>query len=221
MRREILLVLGLCTLMSLVACSSGLARLGLASSADAPAAQADARRSGRERARIHTELAEGYFQLQNYPVALDEVGIALAADSQYGPAHNVKGLIHLALEQNDQAEAAFRPATQIDPADSDARNNYGILLCRTGRVDAAVDQWVEAARNPLYATPEQSHVNAGLCLLGARRATEARQLLVDYGQRRGLSAAGQQLLTQIEAELAGATQGERAPVGAAGGGETR
>ena len=46
------------------------------------------------RARVHTELAAGYFELGNMAVALEEVKEALRADANYGPAYNVAGLIY-------------------------------------------------------------------------------------------------------------------------------
>ncbi|MES2561469.1 MAG: type IV pilus biogenesis/stability protein PilW, partial [Pseudomonadota bacterium] len=46
----------------------------------------------RDRARLHTELAAGYYELGKMKIALDEVGDALRSDPQYAPAYNVAGL---------------------------------------------------------------------------------------------------------------------------------
>jgi len=53
-------------------------------------------------------------------------------------------------------------------------NNYAVYLCQNGRVDEGVKRFLEAARNPLYPTPEAAYTNAGVCLRAAKRDDEAR-----------------------------------------------
>lgn len=117
----------------------------------------------RARARIHTELAAGYYELRNMSVALEEVNIALRADSGYGPAHNVAGLVYAALKEDRRAEQHFAQALRIDPLDSDAHNNYGWYLCQSGREQESIKYFLAALRNPLYQNADRSYVNAGLC----------------------------------------------------------
>ena len=83
----------------------------------------------RARARVHTELAGGYFELRNMAVALDEIKTALRADSNYGLAYNVAGLIYAELRDDRAAQENFQHALRIDPIDPDANNNYGRFLC--------------------------------------------------------------------------------------------
>ena len=133
----------------------------------------------RMRARIHTELAANYFGIGNVAVALEEVQEALKADRNYGPAHNVAGLVYAQLKEDRRAEESFQRALAINPNDSDARHNYGEFLCQRKQEREAIRQFMLAVRNPLYPTPERSYVNAGVC---ARRvgdtagATEFFQL---------------------------------------------
>src|SRR5690348_15490262 len=61
----------------------------------------------RSRARIHTELAASYYELGNMSVALEEVREALRADANYGPAHNVAGLVYGRLKEDRMAEESF------------------------------------------------------------------------------------------------------------------
>jgi type IV pilus assembly protein PilF len=118
----------------------------------------------RTRARVHTELAAGYYQLRNMSVALAEVNQALRAEPGYGPAYNVAGLIHAELKQDDLARQNFERALQIDPVDPDANNNYGRFLCDRKREAEAIKYFLAALRNPLYTNRESSYLNAGLCL---------------------------------------------------------
>lgn len=117
------------------------------------------------RARIHTELAALYYARGQHAIALQEVDIALSADANYAPAHNVLGLLHAALREDTKAEESFRRALTLQRNYSEAHNNYGWFLCQRGRIDAAVAQFEAALANPLYASPERALTNAGLCSL--------------------------------------------------------
>jgi type IV pilus assembly protein PilF len=117
----------------------------------------------RMRARVHTELAASYFDLGNMPVALEEAKEALRSDANYGPAHNVLGLVYGALKEDRLAEESFQRALRINQFDSDANHNYGQFLCQRGREEEGIQKLLAAVRNPLYQTPERSYVNAGIC----------------------------------------------------------
>ncbi|MFQ5545314.1 MAG: type IV pilus biogenesis/stability protein PilW, partial [Acidiferrobacterales bacterium] len=69
------------------------------------------------------------------------------------------------LKENDAAESHFRRALKSQPDNSEARNNYGAFLCERGEVDKAVKQFELALADPLYTTPAQANLNAGLCLM--------------------------------------------------------
>ena len=116
-----------------------------------------------QRARALTNLAAAYYERAQYKIALDELRKAVAADSSYGPAYNVYGLIYTDLTEDKLAEENFLRAIDLNPEDSEARNNYGWFLCTRGRHDAGLEQFRLALSNPLYARPEQAMVNAGLC----------------------------------------------------------
>jgi type IV pilus assembly protein PilF len=119
--------------------------------------------TARNRARVHTELAAGYYELRNMAVALDEINQALKAEPGYGPAYNVAGLIYAELREDRLAQENFQRALRIDPLDPDANNNYGRFLCDRKQESEAIKYFLTALRNPLYQAPERSYVNAGLC----------------------------------------------------------
>jgi type IV pilus assembly protein PilF len=126
---------------------------------DTSGGEADARM----RARLHTELAAGYYELGNMNVALEETNIALRSDPGYSPAYNIAGLIYAVLKEDQRAEQSFQQAIRINPSDSDASHNYGWFLCQRNRVPEALKAFQAALRNPLYQTPDRTYVNAGLC----------------------------------------------------------
>jgi len=114
-------------------------------------------------AAIHTELAASYYERTQYGVALQEVGVALQADEDYAPAYNVRALVRMALREDDKADADFRRSLQLDRANSETHNNYGWFLCQHGRAKESINEFQEALKNPLYATPELAYVNLGSC----------------------------------------------------------
>lgn len=117
----------------------------------------------RTRARVHTELAAGYFELRNMTIALQEVNQAIRAEPAYGPAYNVAGLIYAELKEDRLAQQNFERALRINPVDSDANNNYGRFLCDRKREGEAIKYFLAALNNPLYENRERSYMNAGLC----------------------------------------------------------
>ena len=127
------------------------------------AADSQAGSDNRERARAFTELAAAYFTRAQYKIALDELRKAITADSHFGPAYNVYGLIYMELAEDKLAEENFRRAIELDRNASDARNNFGWFLCTRGRYDEGLEQFRMALRNPLYAQPELAMANAGQC----------------------------------------------------------
>ncbi|MGE5318769.1 MAG: type IV pilus biogenesis/stability protein PilW [Hyphomicrobiaceae bacterium] len=126
-------------------------------------ATSEADSQDRERARAFTDLAGAYVARVQYKVALDELRKAIAADSRYGPAYNIYGMIYMDLGEDKLAEENFRHAIDLDRNDSEARNNYGWFLCTRGRYDEGLSQFSAAIRNPLYTQPELAMTNAGLC----------------------------------------------------------
>ncbi len=127
---------------------------------DAPTKPADAQK----RAKIHTELGAVYYERGQLGIALDELKEALRADPKYAPAYNVTGLVYMQLREDRDAERNFQRALELDPLDSDANNNYGWFLCQHKREDQSIKYFMTALKNPLYATPEKSYVNAGICM---------------------------------------------------------
>jgi type IV pilus assembly protein PilF len=114
-------------------------------------------------AKARTELAAAYYARAQYGVSLEELANALRADSSYAPAYNVRGLVHMALRENTEAENDFKRSLNLDSSSSDAHNNYGWFLCQNGREREAVKHFLIAASDPLYTTPGKAYLNAGVC----------------------------------------------------------
>lgn len=132
-----------------------------------PSTQSKPNTEPRHRAKIHTELGALYFQAGSHAVALDELGIALNADSSYFPAYSVRGLVYAALREYGKADADFRRALDLAPNDPEVNNNYGWYLCETGKERQSIAYFLNALKSPLYETPDRAYTNAGTCALKA------------------------------------------------------
>ncbi|HCI14564.1 MAG: type IV pilus biogenesis/stability protein PilW [Gallionellales bacterium GWA2_60_142] len=144
-------------------------------------------------AKVHTELAGMYYERSQLGVALGEIAAALHADRNYAPAYNVRGLIHMALREDKEAEDDFQQSLQLDKGDSDAHNNYGWFLCQRDRAKESIPHFMAALKNPLYTTPERAYLNAGVCSQKAGKLKDAeeflqRALLVQPGNLQALLA---------------------------------
>lgn len=143
-----------------------LASLILASCAGEPAQNAlNGESNERESARVHTELAAGYFAQNQLAIALEEYTLAIRYDARYGAAYSGLGLVYGLLRDDVKAEASFKKSLELDAGNSESRNNYGTFLCSRNRIDESIVQFLEAIKNPLYTTPAQAYMNAGICSL--------------------------------------------------------
>jgi type IV pilus assembly protein PilF len=125
------------------------------------------------RARLHTELASRYFDNGQMAVALDEIGRALAADPNHGPAHVLRGLAQMRLSNERLAEDSFVRALQINPRDRDALHNQGWLQCQQGRHAQSL---VSFARALALADPDghaKTWMTQGICQVRSGLLTDA------------------------------------------------
>lgn len=118
-----------------------------------------------KRARIRLQLAVGYYEQRQMPVALDEIKRALQADPGLVDAYSVRALIYMDMGENKLAEENFQQALRLSPNNPDFSNNYGWFLCQTGRESQAMQYFDGALKNRGYHSPEKALNNAGICSL--------------------------------------------------------
>lgn len=121
--------------------------------------------AARESARRHTELGAGYYGQRQMGIALEEFTEAVRIDPSYALAYNGLGLVFSNLKEDVKADANFKKAIQLDPRNSESHNNYGTFLCSRNRIDESIVQFMDAVKDPLYATPATAYLNAGICSL--------------------------------------------------------
>lgn len=137
-----------------------------------------AKTDDRQRAKVHTELGRLYFRNGRFDVALEEAKNAVEAENAYAPAHDLMGLIYMALRKNDLSEQAFRRAISLGNSDPEINNDLGWFLCQTGRARESMRHFAIAINNPLYQSPGNALTNAGLCSLLLKEDRQAEEYLL-------------------------------------------
>ncbi len=128
-------------------------------------------------ARVHLELAEGYYQRGQGEVALGEVDKALQLSPDYVAAYNMKGLIEMGLGHERRADADFRQALSLAPDNGDTLHNYGWFLCSQGRYAESFTQFARALKVHGYRSAERTDLAYGVCQLRAGDVTGAEHTL--------------------------------------------
>lgn len=120
------------------------------------------------RAQVHTQLALGYLQRDQKQTALDELNKALEAAPNDSQANYVMAMLQTELKHEDEADRHYQRALKSDPKNSIAAHDYGIFLCKQGKVEQAMEYFRSALDNPLYERKTLTNLRAGECLMRMR-----------------------------------------------------
>ncbi|HVN44529.1 MAG TPA: type IV pilus biogenesis/stability protein PilW [Steroidobacteraceae bacterium] len=151
--------------------SSAVAALLLAGCAGNSAQKAE---KAHEAAVYNVQLGVAYMNQGDLERAKDKLDRALQQDPNSADVHSARAQLFARLGNKDKADAEYRAALRFAPNDPRMINNYAVYLCQNGRSEEGVKRFLEAARNPIYPTPEAAYTNAGVCLRAAKRDEEAR-----------------------------------------------
>jgi len=159
-----------CTGISLAAVALAGVLAGCAANAPGPSGQAELatasdQTAAQKRAEIRMQLAVGYFEQGQIPVALDEIKKAIAADPTYADAYGMRAVIYMRMGENALANDNFMHALKLAPNNPEQNNNYGSYLCQTGRVQESFKYFDAALANRMYQSPGSALNNAGDCAL--------------------------------------------------------
>lgn len=114
-------------------------------------------------ADTHTQLGASYMERGQLDAAKENLDKAIALNPDSPQANNMMALLQWRLKQYVEAERHFRIALKLDIKNSEAWNNYGVFLCDRGQFDGAEQAFNRAISDPLYRTPAEANVNAGVC----------------------------------------------------------
>ena len=126
---------------------------------------------------VNTEMGIGYLNQNNYELASEKLLKALRQNPESVKANYVYAVLQERLDQKELAEFHYQKATELDPKDSDAANNFGGYLCRNGRELESEKYFLKALENPLYKTPEYAYRNAAVCMLKINELQRGKEYL--------------------------------------------
>lgn len=128
-----------------------------------------------EAARFNTQLGVGYMEQGNNDLAMQKLQRALKEDPNLPEAHTSIALLFARLGESRRADRHYRRALELAPDDPSVQNAYGVFLCRHGKAAESEKYFLDAARNPVYPTPEAAYTNAGVCLVKIGRNEQAER----------------------------------------------
>jgi type IV pilus assembly protein PilF len=129
------------------------------------------------RARIHMELAGGYFGRGQNNDALDEIKEVLAVKPDLPAAYALRGLIYGSMGDPTKADDSFHRALQLAPHDGDTMHNYGWFLCQQQRFAEADAQFSQALAEPTYRAASRTLLAQGVCQARAGRLADSEHTL--------------------------------------------
>ena len=163
-----------------------------------------------EAAVYNVQLGVAYMNQGDLERAKDKLDRALIQDPDNADVHSARAALFARLGNKDKADSEYRAALRLAPNDPRMINNYAVYLCQNGRSDEGVKRFLEAARNPMYPTPEAAYTNAGVCQRAAKRDEDARLNFTRALQLKPNFAEGQFQLANLQfdhGELAAARAG--------------
>lgn len=130
-----------------------------------------------DRAQIHLELAQGYFQRGEFDVALSEANAALQSEPDDAAALTMRALVYSALHEAADARADYRRALSLEPDNPTLDQDYGWFLCNQRRYGESF-RFLRQALAPQDSLPSaKTYLALGVCEYRDARFTDAVQTL--------------------------------------------
>jgi type IV pilus assembly protein PilF len=133
----------------------------------------DRPKSPKDAAKYNLQLGMAYLERNELQFAREKIDKALRQDASNPDAHRAAALLYDRVGQADTAERHYETALRLKPNDPLILNNYGVFLCRHGKVDKGEARFLQSAQSPFNREPENAYSNAGTCMRGAQRYQEA------------------------------------------------
>lgn len=116
-----------------------------------------------EAAEYNVQLGLEYLSQGRRDLAMEKLLRAIEQNPRSADAHAALAYAYNHYGETDRADLHYRRALRLDPNDPAIQNTYGVFLCQHGNLRAAERQFLAAARNINYTSPEIAWTNAGIC----------------------------------------------------------
>ncbi|SDI61174.1 type IV pilus assembly protein PilF [Ferrimonas sediminum] len=137
--------------------------------------QTDPAVEAEQAARERVALALGYLERGDLEAAKRNLDRALEHQPQSESALLTLAYYFEQVQETAQAGVVYRRVIDLHPHSADARNNYGVFLCRQGEWPQSERQLLAAIELPDYAKQGKSYENLARCALKAGLAEPAQQ----------------------------------------------
>ncbi|MGH8370936.1 MAG: type IV pilus biogenesis/stability protein PilW, partial [Gammaproteobacteria bacterium] len=117
----------------------------------------------KQASEYNTQLGIAYLRQGDRNMAMQKLQKAIEQDSDNANAYLGLGLLYDSTGDTDKAQSSYEKAMDKAPDDPEVQNNYAVFLCQHGQQKKSEKYFLEAAQNPLYATPDAAFTNAGVC----------------------------------------------------------
>ena len=124
-------------------------------------------------ARYNAQLAVAYLKNNDLVTAREKIERALQQNPRDASVHTTAGLVFERVGEERLADRHYARAVALEPRNPDNQNNYAVFQCRRGQHAKGQRLFEQAARNPVYRTPEVAFTNAGVCARSAKDAAKA------------------------------------------------
>lgn len=145
-----------------------------------------------EAAKTNIQLGLGYLK-EGEPQRAKQKLLAAMQQAPHDPeTYLAMAYYCMNVEEWEQANFFYQKALALSPHSSQAQNDYGIFLCRTGQYSMAIRYFLSAAQKPEYTKQADAYENAGLCALKIPDALAAQRYFkkaLTYSAHRPISAA--------------------------------
>ncbi len=122
---------------------------------------------------LNKQLGTVYLRQGNLALAKEKLERAEKYNPRDPEIHSVLALLYERLDIPKEVDSHYKTAIRLAPNNPQILNNYAVYLCKNDRADEGVKRFLEAAKNPLYRTPESAYTNAGVCLRQGKKLDDA------------------------------------------------
>lgn len=124
-------------------------------------------------AMTRISLGLGYLKMGNTAQAKLNLEKAKRFSPKLVQVHTAFAHYFDTVGEPEKATLSFETALSLKPEDADTLNNYGVFLCKQGKLAEAEKHILKAIAQPSYILVSQSYENLALCQLKAKQFSKA------------------------------------------------
>lgn len=131
--------------------------------------------STNDMAMTRVSLGLGYLKMGNTTQAKFNLDKAKRFAPKLIQVHMAFAHYYDTVGEPEQAVTSYEEALSLDPKDANTLNNYGVFLCRQGRLAEAEQKLLKAISIPSYIKVSESYENLALCQLKEAQFSKAEE----------------------------------------------